>query len=36
MSHRLTTSTNADVVSTGKYECDTLPHPMTPVRILFG
>src|SRR5438093_995967 len=33
MSHRLTTSTNGDFVNTGKYELETLPHPITPVRM---
>src|SRR5580765_411665 len=36
MSHRLTTSAKGLLVRTGKYELDTLPHPMTPVRIRFG
>src|SRR5262245_34380894 len=35
MSHRLTTSACGHLVRCGKYECDTLPHPMTPTRIRF-
>src|SRR5215207_1856431 len=36
MSQTLTTSTNGDLVSTGRYWPDTLPQPITPVRIRLG
>lgn len=32
MSQTHATSTNGEFVSTGRYECDTLPNPITPVR----
>src|SRR5262245_48477394 len=35
MSHRLTTSACGLLVRCGKYECETLPQPMTPTRIRF-
>src|ERR1051326_4979622 len=33
MSHKLTTSTKGDLVNCGRYWCDTLPQPITPVRM---
>ena len=36
MSHRLTSSTNGLRVITGRYCVDTLPQPITPVRIRRG
>jgi len=35
MSHRLTSSTYGHFDSTAGRECDTLPHPITPVLIRF-
>src|SRR4051794_35888077 len=36
MSQTLTTSTKGDWVKTGRYWPETLPHPITAVRIFFG